>query len=88
MAASHAKEARRTKKFAAGTPFEYRNLIARFEQAVNNVGMDERMKLLEMSHWFSGNAAEVVDCYSAHKEKNSAHTTATSQGGSQCSDRK
>ena len=68
MAASHAKDSRPTKKFGGGNLFEYRNCIARFEQAVNNVGMDERMKLLEMSHWFSGNAAKVVDSFSAHKD--------------------
>ena len=79
MAASHAKDSRPTIKFAGGPPFEYRNLIARFEQAVNNVGMDEHMKLLEMSHWFSGNAAEVVDCYSAHKDAAVAYVTARSQ---------
>ena len=67
MAASHAKDSRPTKKFGGGNPFEYRNYIARFEQAVNSVGMDKRMKLLELAHWFSGNAAEVVDSFSAHR---------------------
>ena len=79
MAATHAKEARPTKKFAAGTPFEYRNVIARFKQAVNNVRLDERMKLLEMSHWFSGNAGGVVDCYLAHKDAGIGYATARSQ---------
>ena len=79
MAASHAKDSRPAKKFSGGTPFEYRNCIARFEQAVNNVGMDERMKLLEMAHWFSGNAADVVDSFSANKDAELAYATARSQ---------
>ena len=79
MAASHAKDSRPAKKFGGGAPFDYRNCIARFEQAINNVGMDERMKLLEMSHWFSGNAGEVVDCYSAHKDAGIGYVTARLQ---------
>ena len=79
MAASHAKDSRPAKKFGGGTPFEYRNCIARFEQAVNNVGMDQRMKLLEMAHWFLGNAADVVDSFLANKDAELAYATARSQ---------
>ena len=79
MAASHAKDSRPAKKFGGGTPFEYRNCIARFEQAVNSVGMDARMKLLEMAHWFSGNAADLVDSFSANKNAEEAYAKARSQ---------
>ena len=79
MAASHAKDSRPTKKFNGGNPFEYRNCICRFEQAVNSPGMDERMKILELAHWFSGNAAEVVDSFSAHEDAALAYATVRSQ---------
>ena len=41
--------------------------------------MDERMKLLEMAHWFSDNAADVVDSFSANKDAELAYATARSQ---------
>ena len=52
MAALHAKESRPTRKFSNGSSLEYRNIVARLELAIDNPGMDARMKLLELSHWF------------------------------------
>ena len=41
--------------------------------------MDERMKLLKMAHWFAGNAARVVDSFSAYRDAILAHATIRSQ---------
>ena len=79
LAASHAKDSRPTKKFNGGNPFEYKNVICRYEQAVNSTGMDERMKILELAHWFSGNAAEVIDSFSAHEDAAFAYAAVRSQ---------
>ena len=79
MAASHAKDSRPTIKFAGGPPFEYRNLIARFEQAVDNPGMSTKLKLLEMVYWFEGTAGEIVQCYLANRDDNVAYAKARSQ---------
>ena len=37
--------------------------MTRFEMAVENVGMDSRMKLLEMQHWFVGYPAQIIAAY-------------------------
>ena len=37
--------------------------MTRYEMAVENVGMDSRMKLLEMQHWFDGYPAKIVAAY-------------------------
>ena len=49
--------------------------MARFDMAVKSPGMDSRMKLLEMMHWFAGNAGEVVDCYAASQDSDVAYAT-------------
>ena len=41
--------------------------------------MDERMKILELAHWFSGNALEVIDSFSAHENAALAYATVRSQ---------
>ena len=79
LAAQHAKEARPAKKFASGSSLEYRNVMARFDMAVKSPGMDSRMKLLEMMHWFAGNAGDVVDCYAASRDSDLAYATVRSE---------
>ena len=37
------------------------------------------MKILELAHWFSGNAAEVVDSFAAHPDARMAYATLRSQ---------
>ena len=79
MARQIVKESRPSRKYSSGNPIEYRNTIARYELAVNNPGMSARGKLLELSHWFSGHAGEVVECYAAHRDPDVAYATARSQ---------
>ena len=79
LAAQHAKEARPAKKFSTGSSLEYRNVMARFDMAVKSPGMDSRMKLLEMMHWFAGNAGDVVDCYAASRDSDLAYATVRSE---------
>ena len=66
-------------KFSSGTPFEYRNINARFENAVNTEGMTPQMKLLEMPHWFAGTAGRLVECYMANRDPEDAYAKARSQ---------
>ena len=53
--------------------------MARFDMAVNSPGMDSRMKLLEMMHWFAGNTGEVVDYYAASLDSDIAYATVQSE---------
>ena len=74
-----AKEARPVAKFSNGSPFEFRNSIARFEQAVDNPGMSTKLKLLEMVQWLEGTAGEIVQCYLANRDADVAYAKARSQ---------
>ena len=47
LAARHARDFRPVKKCSGDSFMEFRNIMTRFEMAVENVGMDSRMKLLE-----------------------------------------
>ena len=63
LAARHARDFRPVRKCSGTSVIEFRNTVARFEMAVDNVGMDSRMKLLEMQHWFAGHPAKIVSAY-------------------------
>ena len=53
--------------------------MARFEMAVENVGMDSRMKLLEMQHWFEGYPAKIVAAYVTEKCADTGYVKAMSE---------
>merc|ERR1711888_49174 len=63
LAARHARDFRPVKKCSGDSFIEFRNIMTRFEMAVENVGMDSRMKLLEMQHWFVGYPAQIIAAY-------------------------
>merc|ERR1712212_920384 len=63
LAARHARDFRPVKKCSGDSFMEFRNIMTRFEMAVENVGMDSRMKLLEMQHWFVGYPAKIISAY-------------------------
>ena len=63
LAARHARDFRPVKKCSGESFIEFRNIMTRFEMAVENVGMDSRMKLLEMQHWFIGYPAQIISAY-------------------------
>ena len=55
LAKSTAKEARPVTKFLNGSPFEFRNIIARFEQAVDNPACHQSSSC---SRWSTGSRAQ------------------------------
>merc|ERR1712212_760704 len=63
LAARHARDFRPVRKCSGDSFMEFRNIMTRFEMAVENVGMDSRMKLLEMQHWFVGYPAKIISAY-------------------------
>ena len=79
IAAQTAREARPAKKFCSETPMEFRNTLSRFYLAVDNVGMNARMKLNEMGHWFGGSAAEFVECHVSNPDAEMGYAQAISQ---------
>ena len=79
MAISQAKDQRPTDKFEAGTAVQYVNHMRRFEEAVNNPDMSSRLKLIELGHWFSGDANVIIESCAAWDDEDTAYASALSE---------
>ena len=79
LAQRHAREFRPTKKFSGNSISEFRHTMTRFQMAVENVGMDSRMKLLEMQHWFEGYPAKIVAAYVTERCADTGYAKAMSE---------
>ena len=79
LAQRHARDFRPTKKFSGNSVSEFRHTMTRFEMAVSNVGMDSRMKLLEMQHWFEGYPAKIVAAYVTERCADTGYAKAMSE---------
>ena len=66
-------------KFGGKSIIDFGNIIDRYEMAVENVGMDSRMKLLEMQHWFEGYPAKIVAAYVTEKCADTGYAKALSE---------
>ena len=53
--------------------------MTRYEMAVENKGMDSKMKLLEMQHWFEGYPAKIISAYVTELCADTGYTKARSQ---------
>ena len=79
MAIAQAKDQRPAVKFEAGTAVAYVNHMRRFEEAVNNPDMNSRLKLIELGHWFSGDANIIIESCAAWDDDDTAYASALSE---------
>ena len=75
----HARDFRPTQKFGGKSVIDFGNIIARYEMAVENVGMDSRMKLLEMQHWFEGFPAKMIASFVTEPDADMGYAKARSK---------
>ena len=73
MAQQQAKDARPAKKFTEGTTLQFRTTFQRYQAAVNIPGLSTKLKMIELSHWFGGIAAELIAAYAMYDDHEAAY---------------